>query len=135
MEGLAVPFNAIKEGLSSIIEFFGTILDYLNPFSENFILLKLWNFLIDIISYINPFSDNFLGKKIVELFSDLLKFLFVPENNPFEDLKTKFDEKFAFVGQLKELVYKFFGFNKVENGDYSLATIEDYDLPRFLYYL
>lgn len=111
MEGLAVPFNAIKEGLNSIIEFFGTILDYLNPFSENFILLKLWNFLLDIISYINPFSDNFLGKKIVELLGDLLKLLFVPENNPFEQLSVKFNEKFAFVEQIKTLINSLLGFN------------------------
>lgn len=108
---MEVPFNAIKEGLSSIVEFFKNLLDYLNPFSENFILLKLWNFLTDIISYINPFSDNFLGKKIIELLSDLLEFLFVPESNPFEELSSKFDEKFAFVGQIKTLVSDLLGFN------------------------
>lgn len=108
---MAVPFNAIKESLNYITEFFGTILDYLNPFSENFILLKVWNFLTDIVSYLNPFSENFLGKKIVELFGDLLKFLFVPENTPFNDLKLKFDEKFVFVGQIKVLINNLLGFN------------------------
>ena len=100
LEGLAVPFNAIKEGINSIIEFFANLLDYLNPFSENFILLKLWNFLVEIISYINPFSENFFVYKLIELLSDLLKFLFVPENNPFDDLSSKFNEKFAFVEKL-----------------------------------
>lgn len=140
MEGLAVPFNAIKEGLSSIIEFFGTVLDYLNPFSDNFILLKLWNFLTDIVSYINPFSDNFLGKKIVELFSDLLKLLFIPENNPFEDLKSKFDEKFSFVGQIKVLINDLLGFNnygeKVPefNMTWSGVTFSLIDFSLFLNY-
>lgn len=171
---MEVPFNAIKEKLIDIGNFFGTIINYLNPlseefflkdffnfignalsyinpfdenfifkeffsnffnwfnpFSDNFILKKLWSFLGNIISYINPFDDNFLGKKIVELIGELLKKLFIPESNPFSELKNKFDEKFAFVGQLKELVYKFFGFNKIENGEYALATTSDYDLPGF----
>lgn len=66
------------------------MLDWLNPFSDNFILKKLWDFLVKIISYINPFSDNFFGKKIVELFSNLFKFLFVPSDNYFNDLKETF---------------------------------------------
>lgn len=134
MEGLAVPFNAIKEGLNSIIEFFGNLLDYLNPFSENFILksiinflgsilnylnpfsedfilLKLWNFLVEIISYINPFSENFFVYKLIELLSDLLKFLFVPANNPFDELSNKFNEKFAFIEQIKTLINDLLGFN------------------------
>lgn len=108
---MAVPFNAIKEGINSIIEFFANLLDYLNPFSENFILLKLWNFLVEIISYINPFSENFFVYKLIELLSDLLKFLFVPENNSFDDLSSKFNEKFAFVEQIKTLVNDLLGFN------------------------
>ena len=106
---MEVPFNAIKEGLASIIDFFTTILDYLNPFSDNFILKKLWDFLTNIISYINPFDDNFLGKKIIELLSDLLKALFVPTNNPFEELSSKFNEKFSFVEQLKSFANNLFG--------------------------
>lgn len=101
MEGLAVPFNAIKEGLNSIIDFFGNIFDLLNPFSENFILSDVFSFLSDIISFINPFSENFFVYKLIELLGDLLKWLFVPENNSFEELSNKFNEKFAFVEQLK----------------------------------
>lgn len=134
MEGLAFPFNAIKEGLNSIIEFFGNLLDYLNPFSENFILksiinflgsilnylnpfsedfilLKLWNFLVEIISYINPFSENFFVYKLIELLSDLLKFLFVPANNPFDELSNKFNEKFSFIEQIKTLINDLLGFS------------------------
>lgn len=134
MEGLSVPFNAIKEGINSIIEFFGNLLDYLNPFSDNFILksiinflgsilnylnpfsedfilLKLWNFLVEIISYINPFSKNFFVYKLIDLLGDLLKFLFVPENNPFNELSNKFNEKFLFVNQIKTLINDLLGFN------------------------
>lgn len=149
MEGLAVPFNAIKEGLATIsnalsyinpfsdnfilkdfftnfiswfnpfsdnfilkniINFLGSILNYLNPFSEDFILLKLWNFLVEIISYINPFSENFFVYKLIDLLGDLLKWLFVPNNNPFNELSNKFDEKFAFVNQIKTLVNDLLGY-------------------------
>lgn len=153
MEGLAVPFNSIKEGLASLGEFLSNILNYLNPFSdnfflkdffsfigdalsyinpfnenfifkdffknfidwfnpfsENFILLKLWNFLVEIISYINPFSENFFVYKLIDLLGDLLKWLFVPNNNPFIELSNKFDEKFAFVNQINTLVNDLLGY-------------------------
>lgn len=151
---MEVPFNTIKEKLESIGNFFHTLIDYINPFSENwflkdffnfikgalsyinpfdenfifreffsnffswfnpfsdnFILKKLWEFLTNIISYINPFDDNFLGKKIVELIGQLLETLFIPESNPFEKLSSKFDEKFAFVNQIKDLFSKLLGFS------------------------
>lgn len=108
---MAVPFNAIKEGIGNIFSSLGDILSYINPFSENFILLKLWNFLTDIISYINPFSDNFFGKKIVSLFSDLFNYLFVPSDNPFNELSNKFNSKFSFVEQIKTLINDLLGFN------------------------
>lgn len=152
LQGLEVPFNAIKEKLIDIGNFFGTIINYLNPlseefflkdffnfignalsyinpfdenfifkeffsnffswfnpFSDNFILKKLWTFLVNIISYINPFDENFLGKKIVELIGNLLNTLFVPTNNPFNDLNNKFNEKFAFIEQIKTFVNSFLG--------------------------
>lgn len=43
-----------------LFDFIINILDWLNPFSDNFILKKLWDFLKTIISYINPLDDNFL---------------------------------------------------------------------------
>lgn len=111
MEGLAVPFNAIKEGITSIVDFFETLLDYLNPFSDNFILSKIFTFLSDIVSYINPFSENFFVYKLIDLLSDLLKLLFVPNNNPFDELSSKFNEKFAFIEQIKTFVSDLLGFN------------------------
>lgn len=154
MEGLEVPFNSIKEKLAELGNFFGTVIDYINPFSENFflkdffdfigealsyinpfnenfifkdfftnfidwfnpfsdnfILKKLWEFLTNIISYINPFSENFFAYKLIDLLGDLLKWLFVPENNPFDELSNKFNEKFAFVNQVKTLVNDLLGYS------------------------
>lgn len=103
--------NAIGEVISTIFsplfDFLGNLLDWLNPFSENFILVKLWNFLTDILSYINPFSDNFLGKKIVSLIGDLLISLFVPENNYFTDkidgLKASLNDRIPYQQYLDDL--------------------------------
>lgn len=141
MEGLEVPFKAIQDGLNSIGEFFenllkdtadmlswlnplsdnfflkgllsflGEALSYINPFDENFILKGVFTFLGEIISYINPFSENFFVYKLIELLGDLLEFLFVPDTNPFEELSDKFNEKFAFVNQIKDLVSSLLGFN------------------------
>ena len=78
----------------------GTILDYLNPLGDNFILKKLWVFLNDIISFLNPLSDNFFGKKIIELIGDLLKTLFIPKedyfSNKFTTLKESFSERLSY---------------------------------------
>ena len=83
--------NTIITGISGIfgnlITNVGTILDYLNPLGDNFILKKLWVFLTDIISFLNPSSDNFFGKKIIELIGDLLKTLFIPKEDYFSNIK------------------------------------------------
>ena len=39
----------------------------------------------------------------------MLKLLFVPQNNPFEQLSSKFNEKFSFVDQLKSFANNLFG--------------------------
>lgn len=88
MEGLSVPFKAIKEGLENIINFFK-----------------------ELISYINPFDQNFFVYKLIELLGNLLKWLFVPEQSSFEDLQEKFNTKFAFVNQIKQMFSNLLGFN------------------------
>ena len=103
--------NAVGEVISNIFsplfDFIINILDWLNPFSENFILLRLWNFLADIVSFINPFSDNFLGKKIVSLIGDLLKSLFVPEDdyftNKIDSLKTSLNDRIPYQQYLDDM--------------------------------
>lgn len=138
MEGLEIPFKAITEGITSILtnlgnmlqwfnpfsdEFFlkglftflGNALSYINPFDDNFILKNVLSFLSELLSYINPFSENFFVYKLIELLGDLLEFLFVPEANPFDEISTKFNEKFAFVNQIKDLLNGLLGFNNYGN--------------------
>ena len=95
-------------------EWFTDLLSYLNPFSENFILLKLWNFLTDIfnsivniLSYINPFSDNFFGYKLIELLKDALEFLFVPSEERITAITNTVSDKFSFVDTIKTSIQAF----------------------------
>lgn len=88
--------------------FFTTLLNYLNPLSEDFILLQLWNFLTNIftsigtiLSYINPFSQNFFGYKLIDLFSDLLNFLFVPSQERLTAITNSVSSKFDFIDSIK----------------------------------
>lgn len=78
------------------------MLDFLNPLSENFILIKVWNFLSTIISYINPFdTEHFLGYKLISLLGDLLKSLFVPSEERILALTNTVTSKFSFVDSIK----------------------------------
>ena len=86
------------------MSFLGGILDYLNPFSDNFILKLIIQGIGNILSYINPFSDNFFGKKLVELFGDLLEFLFVPSEERITAIQNTVSSKFAFVDSIKTAV-------------------------------
>lgn len=65
--------------LKKIIDFLGLLVSYINPFSDNFILSDVIDFLGRLLSYINPFSDNFFGIKLIELLKNLLQTLFIPE--------------------------------------------------------
>lgn len=112
MEGLEIPFKTITTGISDIFNSIVSILSYLNPFDDNFILKDVINFLSNILSYINPFSDDFLGKKIISLLGDLLEYLFVPKEDHFSEIKTIIDEKFGFVNQITELVSMLTDFNR-----------------------
>lgn len=117
MEGLATPFEGIAQGIVKLGEHFSSVLDYLNPLSENFILKKLWEFLTTIINHLNPFSENFFGLKLVEFIGDLLEYLFIPQQDHFGELNEKINSKFGFINQVKELVYSLFP----ENSTYSLV--------------
>lgn len=86
--------------LKGILEFLGNILDYINPFSDNFILK-------DIINYINPFSNDFILKGVLEFLGSILDYI-----NPFSEnfiLKdiisyiNPFSDKFILKGVLEFL--------------------------------
>lgn len=126
--------QAIGNVFQPLWDFIKNVLDWLNPFSDNFILKKLWTFLTDIISYINPWHDNFLGKKIIELLGDLLKWLFIPDDNFFDDnieeIKGKIAEKIPY----QDYIDMFETIEQV-NGDGDLSvSLENYNFGKGLTY-
>ncbi len=95
------------------------IIDYLNPFSENFILKGVLNFLGNILSYINPFSENFILKDVLSFFGELLSYL-----NPFSEnfiLKTLFE----WIGNFFTSLWDFFIRLFVPEDDYFSNKIND----------
>ena len=92
-----------------MLEFLGNILDYINPFSDNFILKGVLNFLGNILDYINPFSDNFFGHKLLDLLGDLLQSLFIPSDERLTAISNTVTSKFAFIDSIKE------GVNAIKN--------------------
>ena len=112
-----------------------SILDYINPFSENFILKDVFSFLSNIISYINPFSENFLLNDLFDwlgdFFSNLGNFfvsLFVPEEDYFEnqvnDIKDKISEKIPYY----DYVQLFGTLEQVQSGDDITVGISGYEV-------
>lgn len=57
-----------------------------------------------LLDYLNPFSDNFLGKKIIELLGDLLKALFIPSEERLSAITNTVSDKFSFINSIKEAI-------------------------------
>lgn len=98
---IAKGFENIGNFLASIVKGLGDLLDWLNPFSENFILTKIINGIVSILEYLNPFSDKFFGNKIIELLKDALSFLFVPSEERLNAIPNTVKSKFAFIESIK----------------------------------
>ena len=81
MEGLAVPFENIKDFLSGMFDGIFAILELLNPFSENFFVYKL-----------------------IELLGDLLKWLFVPSEARLQAIPDTIKSKFAFIDSVSTAI-------------------------------
>lgn len=138
MEGLASTFENIANGLGSLI-------DYINPFSDNFFLKSFFDFLKEALSYINPFDDNFIGKKIIELLGNLLKSLFVPSEDSINGLVNSVKSHFTFIDTITTTVNTLKDmFNNVEalpkitltlnNNKYYTGTITVMDLSWYAPY-
>lgn len=55
--------------------------------SDDFILKGLIDLLSSILDYLNPFSENFFVYKLIELLGNLLKWLFIPADDYFSNIK------------------------------------------------
>lgn len=130
---MLVPIEAIKGFLDSIFNGFTTLLDYLNPLSDNFFLKlfieNLFEFLNNIVEdltslvdYLNPFSENFILKILIEDLSALLKKLFVPSTDCFTDLYNNFNNKFGFIGTIKSVIDELFAYSDYGSDNYPTFT-------------
>ena len=72
--------TAIGETFKGLFSDVGTILDYLNPLSDKFILSDLFTFLGNILEPLSPFSDKFILKDVINSLGNLLDYL-----NPFSE--------------------------------------------------
>lgn len=81
MEGLASFIEGVIQGLKAIGDAVLSILDYLNPFSENFFVYKL-----------------------ISLLGDLLSYLFIPSQDALNGLVDSVKSKFAFIDTVKNTV-------------------------------
>lgn len=85
--------NDNSNWFSSIVDFLGNILNSIINLPKNFIegIGNFFNILNDgvktIVDYLNPFSENFFVYKLIELLGNLLKGLFIPNENYFSDIK------------------------------------------------
>ena len=89
----------------------------------------IWETIKEILNYINPFSENFFVYKLIDLLIDGIKSLFIPSNEFFStyftDLKEWFSDRLGFLFYPFELIIDIL--NKIINIDFSepLFTIPD----------
>ena len=112
--------------LIGLFDFLGEALSYINPFDENFILNDVFTFLSDIVSFINPFSENFFVYKLIELLGDLIQWLFVPDDEYFssniDDLKSDLSTKIPY----EDYIDMFGDIENVEGGNTSNINLNGY---------
>ena len=101
---IAKGFENVGNFLAAIVKGIVSIVDWLNPLSDNFILKKIIQGLADILSFLNPNSDKFIGKVIVELFKDLFNFLFVPSEERLSAMTSTIQSKFGFIDTIRSTV-------------------------------
>ena len=102
--------SGITQGFNNVIQNITSLLDKLNPLSDNFFLNGVINFLSTILSYINPFSENFFGYKLVDLIRTILTTIFVPDSDAILSLVNNTKNKFSFIDDIKSQITTFKSF-------------------------
>lgn len=102
--------SGLTQGFANVVQNITSILDRLNPLSENFFLSGVINFLSTILSYINPFSENFFGYKLVDLIRTILTTIFVPDREAILSLVNNTKNKFSFIDDIKSQITTFKSF-------------------------
>lgn len=131
---IAKGFELVVDTIKALLSPADLIMNFLNPFSDQFIFKILFenvsglfeafnidssNFIFsgffenvkNIVSFLNPASENFFVYKLIDLLKEALKFLFVPSeeriNAIIETVKVKFsfvDSVITAVNSIKDIV-------------------------------
>ena len=131
---IAKGFELVVDTIKALLSPTDLIMNFLNPFSDQFIFKILFenvsglfdafnidssNFIFsgffenvkNIVSFLNPASENFFVYKLIDLLKEALKFLFVPSeeriNAIIETVKVKFsfvDSVITAVNSVKDIV-------------------------------
>lgn len=115
-KGVGDFFNGIGKAFETLWGWLGDICNAVGNIASSVVdgigkfFVTLWDWLGKITTAIGDIASS-----VVNGISNLLNILFVPENNPFENLSTKFDEKFGFVNQIKDLASNLLGFSNYGN--------------------
>lgn len=123
--------DTLKDELTTMIWGEGTIFDKIGRGIEN-----LWKAVVNFFSGFGTFIGNIISaigegiaavctaignivggivNGILNGIGAVLQALFVPQNNPFEQLSQKINTKFGFVNQIKDLFSSLLGFNNYGN--------------------
>lgn len=80
----------------------------------------------DILNYLNPFSENFFAYKLIELIINGLKSLFIPKNLDFlENFKDTMSEKLGFIASIPLQLIDFI----IDLKDYAFSTPTSLTFP------
>lgn len=97
---------AISNGDEYATSFYNKLLDeFLDNIEEEKQTNKtLLDRIGSILSYINPFSENFIGHKFIELQNSLLTYLFIPDEEHLNLIPNNISSKFSFVDTVKNVI-------------------------------
>lgn len=84
------------------------VIGFFNPDDSGFIfnglfgdVSSIWTGVSQVVDWLNPFSENFFVYKLIELLGELLKSLFVPKEESFMKLHDTFSGSLGFVDVIK----------------------------------
>ena len=88
----------------------------MNPSSDDFILKDTIDVINNILDFLNPFSENFFVYKLIELLGNLFNDLFIPSQERLTAISDTVNSKFSFITSIKEAI------NEMQNIFNNLGT-------------
>ncbi len=117
--GSSGVFSWIAKGLEAIIQAITSVLDFLNPLSNNFILKNLINLITNLLDYINPFSDSFILNDVLDFLGNIFSSIgsMLDYINPFSDkflLKSVLEFLSSLISYINPFSENFIGYKLID---------------------